>query len=55
VLLVDHPEFSSLDPEQLARSMPGRVAVDLRGRWNAPAWSAAGFSLKVLGVGAANG
>jgi len=55
VLLVDHPEFSSLDPQQLARAMPGRVAVDLRGRWNAPAWRAAGFSLKVLGVGAANG
>jgi UDP-N-acetyl-D-mannosaminuronic acid dehydrogenase len=54
VLLVDHPEFIELDPIQLARAMPGRVAVDLRGRWNVPAWSAAGFSLKVLGLGAAN-
>ncbi len=55
VLLVDHPEFIGLDPQQLARSMPGRVAVDLRGRWERPAWSAAGFTLKVLGVGTANG
>jgi hypothetical protein len=34
--------------------MPGRVAVDLRGRWKMPVWSAAGFSLKVLGLGTAN-
>jgi len=54
VLLVDHPEFIELDPQLLARAMPGRVAVDLRGRWNMPAWSAAGFSLKVLGLGTAN-
>jgi UDP-N-acetyl-D-mannosaminuronic acid dehydrogenase len=54
VLLVDHPEFIQLDPQQLARAMPGRVAVDLRGRWNVPAWRAAGFSLKVLGLGTAN-
>jgi len=54
VLLVDHPEFIQLDPQQLARAMPGRVAVDLRGRWSVPAWRAAGFSLKVLGLGTAN-
>ena len=54
VLLVDHPEFIELDPQLLARAMPGRVAVDLRGRWNMPAWMAAGFSLKVLGLGTAN-
>ncbi|MGH2620537.1 MAG: nucleotide sugar dehydrogenase [Anaerolineales bacterium] len=55
VLLVDHPEFIELDPLQLARAMPGRVAIDLRGRWDLPAWSAAGFTLKILGVGTANG
>ncbi len=54
VLVVDHPEFIELDPQQIAQAMPGRVAVDLRGRWNVPAWRAAGFTLKVLGSGPLN-
>ncbi len=51
VLLVDHPEFLDLDPQQVARMMPGRVAVDLRGAWDRERWKAAGFKLHVLGGG----
>lgn len=51
VLLVDHRRFRDLDPHQVARRMPGRVAVDARGAWDRAAWQAAGFHLHVLGVG----
>lgn len=55
VLLVDHSEFRSLQPAEVAAGMPGRVAVDLRGAWKAAEWEAAGFALYVLGVGARRG
>lgn len=51
VLLVDHRAFVDLDPAQVAARMPGRVAVDTRGRWDRQAWTAAGFALHVLGAG----
>ncbi len=51
VLLVDHGEFRDLDPDEVARLMPGRVAVDLRGVWDRARWRAAGFDLHILGVG----
>ena len=54
VLLVDHRQFVELDPQALARKMPGRVAIDLRGRWDVTAWRAAGFAIHVLGVGSPN-
>ena len=50
-LLVNHEEFTELDPSWAADIMPGRVAVDLRGVWDLEAWSAAGFELQTLGVG----
>ena len=55
VLLVDHRAFVALDPAQVAAGMPGRVAVDTRGRWDRERWQAAGFHLHVLGAGARNG
>ena len=51
VLLVDHNIFRELEPQQVAKMMPGRVAVDTRGVWDRAAWEAAGFELHVLGVG----
>lgn len=51
VLMVDHKTFRDLDPVRIAELMPGRVAVDLRGVWDPAAWAAAGFELKVLGLG----
>jgi len=53
-LVVDHPQFVELDPQAVARAMPGRVAIDLRGRWNVGTWRAAGFAVYVLGVGTPN-
>ena len=55
VLLVDHRAFVDLDPAKAAQVMPGRVAVDTRGRWDRRRWTAAGFSLHVLGAGRRDG
>ncbi len=51
VLMVDHSQFKSLDPNSVADDMPGRVAVDLRGVWEPESWAGAGFDLTVLGRG----
>jgi len=51
VLLVNHREFVELDPQEAARLIEGRVAVDLRGAWEAESWRAAGFEIHTLGVG----
>jgi UDP-N-acetyl-D-mannosaminuronic acid dehydrogenase len=51
VLLVDHHTFVELDPVQVAAGMPGRLAVDTRGRWDRARWTEAGFRLYVLGAG----
>ena len=50
-LLVDHEWFAELDPTWAAAAMRGRVAVDLRGAWDAEAWRSAGFEIHTLGVG----
>jgi hypothetical protein len=50
--LVNHREFVELDPKQVGQQMAGRVAVDLRGAWQADSWRAAGFEIQTLGVGA---
>jgi UDP-N-acetyl-D-mannosaminuronic acid dehydrogenase len=54
VLQVDHQAFRALDPHQVAKMMPGRVAVDLRGVWDRGAWRQAGFDLRLLGDGSAH-
>ncbi len=51
VLLVNHREFVEFDPQQAGNQMTGRVAVDLRGAWDADSWRAAGFEIHTLGVG----
>ena len=55
VLLADHRAFIDLDPAHVAAIMPGRVAVDTRGRWDRRKWTAAGFHLHVLGAGERDG
>jgi UDP-N-acetyl-D-mannosaminuronate dehydrogenase len=54
ILLVDHQEFRELDPQNVSRDMPGRVAIDTRGVWDRGTWKMAGFNLHVLGVGEAD-
>ncbi len=53
VLLVAHTQFCDLDPQQVAKMMPGRMAIDTVGCWNPGRWSEAGFQLARLGVGKA--
>lgn len=54
LLLVDHRQLVNLAPEQAAKQMAGKVAIDLRGAWPRDAWRQAGFQLNILGVGAIN-
>jgi UDP-N-acetyl-D-mannosaminuronic acid dehydrogenase len=54
VLLVAHTQFCELDPQQVAKFMPGRLAVDTVGCWDPARWSEAGFTLTRLGVGKAS-
>ncbi len=51
ILLVDHRQFRELDPDEIARLMPGRLAFDTRGIWDRDAWGQAGFQLRILGAG----
>ncbi len=51
VLLVHHAPFVTLDPVELARLTPARLAIDMRNVWDPAAWEAAGFTLLRLGVG----
>jgi len=52
LLLVDHRQFSELDPAGLVGATPARVAVDTRGVWSRTRWQQAGFEIYTLGVGA---
>jgi UDP-N-acetyl-D-mannosaminuronic acid dehydrogenase len=51
VLLVHHAPFIAIDPAELSRLTPARLAVDMRNVWSPAAWEAAGFTLLRLGVG----
>lgn len=55
ILLVDHQEFVKLDPSEVARLMPGRVAFDTRGVWEPQRWEASNFKLSSLGVSHTDG
>lgn len=54
VLLVAHTQFCELDPQQVAKLMPGKLAVDTVGCWDPSHWREAGFTLTRLGVGKAS-
>jgi UDP-N-acetyl-D-mannosaminuronic acid dehydrogenase len=51
VLLVGHTQFKELDPQQLAKITPARLALDTVNGWDTTAWQAAGFKLAKLGKG----
>jgi UDP-N-acetyl-D-mannosaminuronate dehydrogenase len=51
VLLVGHQDFIKLDPLQLSKLTPTRLAVDTVGGWDEQTWTEAGFHLIRLGVG----
>lgn len=51
LLLVAHQPLIELRPDQAARLMHGRLAVDVVNGWDAPSWRQEGFSLYRLGVG----
>ena len=54
VLLVDHEQFRSLEPDQAAGQMTGKIVLDTRGVWD-DRWEKAGFKLLTLGKGKGNG
>jgi UDP-N-acetyl-D-mannosaminuronic acid dehydrogenase len=51
LLLVAHPELKGLDPLEIARLTPARIAVDTVNGWDQVRWQAAGFRLRRLGDG----
>jgi UDP-N-acetyl-D-mannosaminuronic acid dehydrogenase len=51
LLLVNHAQFASLNPAELAKRTRARIAVDTRNVWKGAEWQAAGFTLVRLGVG----
>ncbi len=51
LLLVEHTQFRTLPPEQLAALTPARQVVDAVGAWNGEEWHRAGFQVHLLGVG----
>ena len=51
ILMVQHGEFTRLDPFEVAKLTPARIAIDMRGQWDHTAWQAAGFTLHRLGDG----
>ncbi|HEX8993319.1 MAG TPA: nucleotide sugar dehydrogenase [Anaerolineales bacterium] len=51
LLLVGHYDFLKLNPMELARKTPARLAVDAVNGWKSTEWEAAGFQLAKLGVG----
>jgi UDP-N-acetyl-D-mannosaminuronic acid dehydrogenase len=50
LLLVKHAEFASLDPAEVARRTPARVAIDIVNAWDVNKWESSGFKLYRLGV-----
>ncbi len=52
LLLVNHSQLRDLDPLELAKLTPARLALDTVGAWLPKNWEAAGFRLFRLGVGA---
>jgi UDP-N-acetyl-D-mannosaminuronic acid dehydrogenase len=51
VLLVNHTQFTNLDPSMLAAITPTRLMIDMRNVWDRVQWQAEGFRLFRLGDG----
>jgi UDP-N-acetyl-D-mannosaminuronic acid dehydrogenase len=51
VILTDHDEYLTLEPETLASRMRRPNVVDTRGLIDRAEWEAAGFGVHVLGDG----
>ena len=49
LLLVNHAQFRTLDPQTIARLTPARTVVDLVGGWKAEVWRKASFQVYRLG------
>ena len=51
LLLVNHTEFTKLNPDQIAQKTKARIVIDTVNGWNNEAWKTAGFDVHLLGVG----
>ena len=51
LLLTGHRQFRVIDPQQIVRYTPARVAIDVVNGWERGRWEAAGFRVFQLGVG----
>ena len=51
LILVDHPQFRAIDPEEVAGLMRGRVVLDGRNAIDSDLWERAGFTVLRTGVG----
>jgi UDP-N-acetyl-D-mannosaminuronic acid dehydrogenase len=51
LLLVGHRELKELDPRDLQKLTPARLAIDTVGGWEELSWTKAGFKIIRLGVG----
>lgn len=49
LILTEWPLFKDLTPQQLSRTMKGRLVLDYRGIWETTAWQEAGFTYHRLG------
>ena len=55
LVLVDHPQFRSIDPTDITGLMRTRVLLDTRNAVDTGSWKRAGFTVHRLGVGQASG
>jgi UDP-N-acetyl-D-mannosaminuronic acid dehydrogenase len=49
LLLVKHTEFSSLNPQEIAKKTTARVVIDTVNGWSSEAWKKAGFKFLRIG------
>ena len=53
IVLTGHDAYRGIDPAEAARRMRGRIVFDTRNLLDHQAWRAAGFQVRVLGIGEA--
>jgi UDP-N-acetyl-D-mannosaminuronic acid dehydrogenase len=54
LLLVNHKQFTEIDPKQIINRTKARIIFDTVGGWNPDIWKAAGFEIHRLGVSKGN-